>query len=78
MLSGKPSRRVWIAAIVVSVICVAGLAYALITDWDTPPERRPEMVERVERSNSGFYLGLALGLGAGIVLGSLLVLRKRD
>lgn len=78
---GKPSRRLWIAALVVSVVCVAGLAYALVVDWDTEPDRRPEMLQKREearRGNGGFYLGLALGIGAGIVIGSLIAARKRE
>jgi len=76
VLQGKPSRRVWIAAIVVSVVCVAGLAYGILSDWDTPAVKSPG--ERRPVSGSGFSLGLLVGLGAGVVLGSLIALRKRD
>ena len=70
----------WIAALVVSVICVAGLSYALVTDWDTKPVRRPERAaqeQQLRRGDSGFYLGLGIGLGAGILLASVVALRKR-
>jgi hypothetical protein len=65
---------------VVSIVCVGGLAYALVTDWNTEPERR---MARGERGSSGgggsggFGLGVAVGIGAGVVLGSLVALRKR-
>src|SRR5262245_48337438 len=70
-----PSRRVWIAAIVVSVICVAGLVYALIADWDTKPSHNLPR-RGGDGGGSGFGLGLMIGIGAGIALGSLIALRK--
>lgn len=73
----KPSRTLWIAAIVVSLICIGGLAYGLVMDWNTPPDRtlpsRP-----AQATGSGFGLGLIVGIGAGVVLGSLIALRKRS
>jgi hypothetical protein len=73
---GKPSRQVWIAAIVVSVICVVGLVYALVTDWNTAPDRSLGG-PAAQTGGSGFGLGLVVGIGAGIVIGSLLAIRKR-
>lgn len=67
-------RKLWILAIVVSVVLVAALAYALIVDWDTPVQKP---LPRAQTESSGFGLGLLVGLGAGVVLGSLLALRKR-
>jgi hypothetical protein len=67
-------RKLWILAIVVSVVLVAALAYALIVDWDTPVQKQ---LPRAQTESSGFGLGLLVGLGAGVVLGSLLALRKR-
>lgn len=67
-------RKLWILAIVVSVVLVASLAYALIVDWDTPVQKP---LPRVQTESNGFGLGLLIGLGAGVVLGSLLALRKR-
>jgi hypothetical protein len=73
----KPSRTLWIAAILVSLVCVGGLAYGVITDWNTPPDRtlasRP-----AQQSGSGFGLGLLVGVGAGVVLGSLIALRRKQ
>ena len=66
----------WIAALVVSVVCVAGLAYGLITDWNTPAAHTAPRGGSV--TGSGFSLGLLVGLGAGIILGSLIALKKRD
>ena len=68
----------WIAAIVVAVICVSGLVYGLVTDWDTPAEKLPSRGERAPRG-SGFGAGLMIGIGAGIAVGSLIAIRrKRD
>lgn len=72
---GKPSRQLWIASIVVSAVCVVGLAYALVTDWKTEAEQT--LVRPDAASGSGFGVGLLVGLGAGIVVGSLLAARKR-
>lgn len=67
-------RKLWILAIVVSLVLVAALAYALIVDWNTPVQKQ---LPRAQTESSGFGLGLLVGLGAGVVLGSLLALRKR-
>ena len=76
-MQGRPSRKLWIAAIVVSVVCVAGLAYALITDWHTEPDRRSQPAERAHAGGAGFGLGVIVGIGAGVVLGSLIALHRR-
>jgi hypothetical protein len=85
-VQSRPSRRLWIAALAVSLVCVAGLAYALVTDWNTPVMRAPAGPGDGDApgpgpqsvpSGRGFTSGLLLGLGAGIVLGSLLGLRAR-
>jgi hypothetical protein len=79
VLFGKPSRRMWLVAIMASMLCVAGLIYALVTDWDAPADRQLEPTQRqVASGGSGFSLGLVLGIGAGVVLGSLLAMRSRD
>jgi hypothetical protein len=77
VIEGKPTRRLWIAALVVSVTCLAGLGYALVTDWNTEPARQLEPAQRQATGGSGFTLGLVIGIGAGIVLGSIIALRKR-
>ena len=69
----RPSRGLWIAALVVSVVCVAGLAYGLITSWDAEPEK----INLRSHDNSGFVLGLMIGIGIGVALGTVLALRKR-
>ena len=74
---GVPSRRLWVAAIVVSAVCVAGLAYALVVDWDTKPMRALPRAT-AGGNGSGFGLGLMIGIGAGIAVGSLIALRKRQ
>lgn len=80
MLFGKPSRRLWIAALTLSAICVAGLAYALVSDWDAVPDKRLDdpSATQVRGGGSGFGLGLGIGIGAGIVLGSLIALRRKS
>lgn len=80
MLQDKPSRRLWIVAIVVAGVCVAGLAYALVSDWNTEPARPLESIQRHATGGgggSGFSLGLLIGIGGGIVLGTLIALRGR-
>ena len=73
----RPSRTMWIAALVVSVLCVAGLAYALITDWNAEPDR--QTIKKVSRSTGGgFTAGLVIGIGAGIAIGSLIAVRRRQ
>jgi len=74
----RPSRTLWIAAIVVSVICVAALAYALIAEWDTEPTSPVEHRAMSGGGGSGFGLGLLIGIGTGITIGSLIALRKRQ
>jgi hypothetical protein len=70
----KPSRAMWIVAIVISVVCVAGLAYGLISNWDAQPDPR---AKSVAQTSSGFLLGFMVGLAAGIAIGSALALRRR-
>jgi hypothetical protein len=74
----KPSRGLWMLAIVVSLVCVIGLGYGLITHWDTQPDKA--MIRSGASGNSngtGFGLGLMIGLGAGIAIGSVLAVRRR-
>lgn len=78
MLLGKPTRRLWIAAISLSVLCVGGLSYALYAEWNTEPTRGLEPAHRAATSGSGFSIGLVIGIAAGVVLGSLIATRKRD
>jgi hypothetical protein len=67
----------WIAAIAVSILCVGGLAYALIVEWNTEPSRGAEPAHRAATGGSGFTIGIVIGIAAGVVLGSLLATRKR-
>lgn len=67
-------RKLWILAIVVSVVLVAALGYALIVDWNTPVQKQ---LPRVPSESSGFGFGVLVGLAAGVVIGSLLALKKR-
>jgi hypothetical protein len=78
VLQGKPSRRLWIAAIAVSVVCLAGLVYGLASDWNTPAAKPlPAGHASPAATGGGLGLGLMIGLGAGVVIGSLLAVRKR-
>ena len=74
----KPSRRLWIFALVVSALCVGGLVYALIVERDTPAETRSISGPVTSGGSSGFGLGVLVGIGAGIVIGSLIALRKKS
>ena len=68
-------RGVWIAAIVISIACVVGLAIAWIQDRETvalKPLDRPAPVV-----SSGLWIGLLLGLGLGIAIGSVLAARAK-
>ncbi len=75
MLFGKPSRRMWIAALVLSLACVGAFAYALVTNWNASPDiKRPP--GQATQGGGGFSVGLIVGIGAGVVLGGLLATRK--
>jgi hypothetical protein len=71
----RPSRGLWIAALVLSVASVIGLGYGLVTNWDEPADTA--VTKSPPRAGSGFTLGLMIGLGVGVAIGSLLALRKR-
>ena len=73
----RPSRGLWVAALVLSVASVIGLGYGLVTNWDEPPDTA--VTKSAPRAGSGgFTLGLMIGLGVGVAIGSLLALRKRE
>jgi hypothetical protein len=78
VLSGKPTRRLWLAAIALSVLCVGGLAYALVAEWNTEPTRGNVPAQPGASGGSGFTIGIVIGIAAGVVLGSLLATRKRE
>ena len=67
-------RGVWIAAIVISVACVAGLAIAWIQDRHTVALKHLD--EHSSATGSGLWLGLLVGLGLGIAIGSVLAVRR--
>ncbi len=71
----KPfSRGVWTAALLVSVACVLGLAIGWWQDHDTvatKPLQHPAVI-----ASNGLWIGLLVGLGVGIALGSLFAVRK--
>ena len=77
VLQGKPSRRLWVAALAVSATCVAGLVYALVTERNTPAEQRPE-ARHAASSGGGFVLGVGIGIGVGVVICSLLATRRKN
>jgi hypothetical protein len=68
----------WIAALAVSLLCVAGLVYALYAERNTEPSQGLEPAHRAASGGSGFSIGIVIGIAAGVVLGSLLATRKRD
>jgi len=77
-MQNRPSRQLWTAAIVVSVICVGALAWGLINYWNEPPAQTTLRPQASEGGGGGFGLGVMIGLGAGVVVGSLIALRKRQ
>jgi hypothetical protein len=62
-----------IAALVVSAVCVGALAIGLVTS--EPRAAAPH--HAVESDGGGLGTGLILGLGVGIVIGSLFAVRRR-
>ena len=70
-------RGLWIAAIVVSVVCVGALAIGWLTGGPAPAPAHPLPRTGVARGG-GFGAGLLIGVGVGIAIGSLLALRRRD
>ena len=71
----RPPRGMWIAAIALSVVCVVGLAIAWIQDHDTPALKH--LPAGHDGGESGLGLGLLIGAGVGIAVGSLIALRRR-
>ncbi|MDB4958128.1 MAG: hypothetical protein JWO36_5697 [Myxococcales bacterium] len=71
-------RWMWIASLVVSVVCVGALAIGLLTS-DRVPATTPHPAIKISDGEipSGLGTGLLVGLAAGIVIGSLLAVRKR-
>jgi len=69
-------RGLWIASLVVSAVCVIAFAVVfLFSDSDPRPEARGPR-SAVPASN-GFSIGLVIGLGSGIAIGSVMALRTR-
>jgi ABC-type nitrate/sulfonate/bicarbonate transport system permease component len=79
VLAAKAQRRplprgVWIASFVVSIACVIGLAIAWLQDRNTPADR--SLDHRPPPHDSGLWLGLLVGIGLGIAIGSVLAARR--
>ncbi len=72
-------RGVWIAAIVVAIVCVGSLAIGyLIGGGASPAPRAPAKLPEAGGGLGGFGIGLVVGIGVGLALGSLLALRRRE
>lgn len=85
-------RGLWIAAIVVAVVCVGALAIAWFGGAGSaavtahaarpglPLSHAPPGLDAPSHLTigGGFGTGLLIGVGVGIVIGSLIALRKRD
>jgi hypothetical protein len=72
----KLPRSVWIVAIVVAALCVGVFVIGVLvggTGGGATAPRKPDTGDA-----GGFWLGLTIGIGAGIAIGSTLALRKRD
>jgi hypothetical protein len=74
----RPSRGLWIVALVVSAICVGLFAYGIVKHWDEPPEEITLERKPPRQSGSGFGIGLVIGVAAGIAIGSVLAMRRRQ
>jgi H+/Cl- antiporter ClcA len=79
-LAARASRRplprgVWIASFVVSIACVIGLTIAWLQDRNTPADKTLE--HRAPAHQSGLWLGLLVGIGLGIAIGSVLAARRK-
>jgi hypothetical protein len=73
----RPSRSVWIAALLVAAGCVGGLVYALIVDRDTKPTPATQGYGKVASGvGGGLGLGLVIGIGVGIAIGGVLAARR--
>ena len=73
-----PSRTLWIAAVLISALCVGGLVYALIVERDTRAEHRSTTGPVASGDSGGFGLGVIVGIGAGILIGSLIAVRRKS
>lgn len=85
-------RGLWIVAIVVAVVCVGALAIAWFGQDGSAAVTAHAVRPGVPLSHAppgmdvpahitiggGFGIGLLIGVGAGIVIGSLIALRRRD
>ena len=68
-------RWLWLLALVVGVACVAGLAIGWIEDRHTATLH--PLARRAAEHESGFWLGLLVGLGIGVAITSVALARKR-
>jgi hypothetical protein len=73
---GRPSRGLWLAALLVSAVCVGGLAIGWLGHRDEPGSAHAPRAQ-APATGGGFSLGLVVGLGAGVVIGSLMAARRR-
>jgi hypothetical protein len=68
-------RGLWIASFVVSIACVIGLSIAWLQDRNTPAVKA--LGHKPPPHESGLWLGLLVGLGLGIAIGSVLAARRK-
>jgi hypothetical protein len=69
-------RGVWVGALLISLLGVIGISIAWWQDRNTVA-LKPLERHAVEQHESGLWLGLLVGLGLGIAIGSVMALRKK-
>ena len=69
-------RGVWVAALAISLLGVVGISIAWWQDHGTVALKSLER-HAVEQHQSGLWLGLLVGLGLGIAIGSVMALKKK-
>jgi hypothetical protein len=75
----KPTPRwLWIAAVIVGGVCMAGFAIAMFGKREPMATREAATVEPRSAGGSGLGIGLVIGAGVGIVIGVSIARQRRS